>query len=124
MRLDDKIGFFQIADDELLQVSGGTSLQDGFGNEVKEGRFITSALSNYASGELPKYAVGSIVKIKWHIHSSLTVPCSCEVVGISETRTAGLFFRKFTYSVRIHSCPNSDLIGTIETDVHENCLSL
>ena len=90
----------------------------------KEGRFLTSALSNYSSSELPKYSVGDHVKIKWRISSGLKVMCDAEVVGISDGRTGGLLFRKYTYSVRILSCPNSDMIGLIEPDVQENCLFL
>ena len=124
MRLDDKKKSFRLSDDDLLNVSGGTTVQNERGEEVKEGRLITSTLSNYSSGEFPRYSVGDLVKIKWHISSSLDVLCNAEVVGISENKDGGLLFRKFTYSVRILSCPNSDMIGLIEPNVHENCLFL
>ena len=123
MRSEDKAQPFQLSDNELLAVSGGTSIQDDLGMEIKEGRFITSSLSNYSSGELPKFSIGDAVKIKWRINAHLEVLCNAEIVGISESKNGGLLFRKYTYSVKILSCPNSDLIGMIEPDVHENCLS-
>lgn len=113
-----------LTDDDLLAVSGGCTVQNERGEEVKEGRFITSKLTNYSSGDTPRYAVGDFVKIKWHIRSDLEVLCNAEVVGISEGRSSGLLFRKYAYSVKILSCPNSDMIGMIEPEVHENCLSL
>ena len=122
MGFQDKTKAFRLSDDDLLGVSGGTTIQNERGEEVKEGRFLTSTLSNYSSGEFPKYSVGDLVKIKWHISADLEVLCNAEVVGISEGRDGGLLFRKYTYSVRILSCPNSDLIGMIEPGVHENCL--
>lgn len=123
MNLQDKTHMFRLADDDLLQVSGGNSIiQNERGEEVKEGRFITSTWANYSSGEFPKYAVGDLVKIKWRVSSGLEVLCNTEVLGISENKNGGLLFRKFTYSVKILTCPNSDLLGMIETGVHENCL--
>ena len=124
MRLEHKTTACQLQDDELLAVSGGISLQNEMGDEVKEGRFVTSTFSNYASGELPRFSIGDLVKINWKVNSQLTVPCNAEVMGISNSRNAGLMFRRYTYCVRIRSCPNSDMVGTIETGVHENCLSL
>ena len=124
MDFEDKINAFQLSDDDLLNVSGGSTIQNERGEEVKEGRFITSKLANYSSGDVPKYSAGDFVKIKWRISSDLEVLCNAEVMGISESRSGGLLFRKFTYSVKILSCPNSDMIGLIETDVHENCLYL
>ena len=113
-----------LSDDELLGVSGGTSIQNERGEEIKEGRFITSKFGNYSSGDMPKYSVGDLVKIKWRIGAEMEILCNAEVTGISEGKSGGLLFRKFTYSVKILSCPNSDMLGLIETDVHENCLFL
>ena len=124
MRFDDKSSAFQLSDDQLHSVSGGTCIQDDRGVEMKEGRFITSTLSSYSSGEFPKYAVGDPVKIKWKIGTEMEVLCNAEVLGISDSKDGGLLFRKYTYSVRILSCPNSDMIGLVESNVHENCLSL
>lgn len=124
MGFDNKPNAFRLSDDDLLEVSGGTTVQNERGEEVKEGRFITSTLASYSSGEFPKYAVGDPVKIKWKISAALEVLCSAEVVGISEGRDGGLLFRRYTYSVKILSCPNSDMIGMIEPNVHENCLFL
>ena len=124
MNLKNKPDFFHLTDDDLLEVSGGSSIQDERGIEVKEGRFITSRLTNYSSGEFPKYSVGDIVKIKWHISTELEDMCNAEVLGVSDSKSSGLLFRKYTYSVKILSCPNSDMIGLIETGVHENCLYL
>ena len=121
MRSEEKTHFNNLTDDDLLTVSGGCTIQNERGEEVKEGRFITSKLTNYGSGDAPKYAVGDFVKIKWHIRSDLEVLCNAEVVGISD---GGLLFRKYAYSVKILSCPNSDMIGMVEPDVHENCLYL
>ena len=123
MQMQDKNHMRSLSDDDLLYASGGnTTIQDEWGVEIKEGRFITSSLTNYSSGETPKYSVGDSVKIKWRINTELQELCNAEVLGISENRNGGLLFRKFTYSVKILSCPNSDMIGLIETDVHENCL--
>ena len=123
MNLQDKTHMFRLADDDLLQVSGGNSIiQNERGEEVKEGRFITSTWTNYSSGELAKYSVGDLVKIKWRVSSGLEILCNAEVLGISDSKSAGLLFRKFTYSVKILTCPNSDMIGIIEAGVHENCL--
>ena len=124
MQLKDKAQSFHLSDEELLVVSGGSALQSEQGEEIKEGRFITSKLSNYSSGESPKYAVGDFVKIKWRVSAELEVLCNAEVLGISEDRNGGLLFRKYTYSIKIHTCPNSDMIGLIESGVHENCLYL
>lgn len=124
MLFKNKDHIARLSDDDLLHVSGGRSIQDEQGEKIREGRFVTSSLSNYSSGEFPKYSVGDFVKIKWRIGMDMEVPCSAEILGISESRNGGLLFRKYTYSVRILSCPNSGLIGTIETDVHENCLFL
>ena len=124
MHSGEKIHSFQLSDDDLLVVTGGSTIQNERGEEVKEGRFITSSLSNYSSGEIPKYSVGDFVKIKWRVNTELHVLCDAEVIGISESRSGGLLFRKYTYSVKILTCPNSDMIGLIESGVHENCLSL
>lgn len=124
MNFDDHAKACRLSDDALTSVSGGTSIQNERGEEIKEGRFTTSTLSNYSSGEFPKYSVGEIVKIKWRIGTEAEVLCNAEVVGISEDRNGGLLFRKYTYSVRIHTCPNSDMIGLIVPNVHENCLHL
>lgn len=124
MRFDDKTKVFRLSDDDLVSVSGGSTIQNERGEEVKEGRFVTFTLSNYSSGEIPKFSVGDHVKIKWTVSSDLEVLCNAEVLGISAGRDGGLLFRKFTYSVRILSCPNSDMIGLIESGVHENCLFL
>ena len=115
---------FILSDDDLMDISGGTTIQNERGEEIKEGRFITSRLGNYSSGDTPRYSLGDCVKIKWRIGTELEVPCDAEIVGISENRNGGLLFRQYTYSIKIQSCPNSDMIGLIETDVHENCLSL
>ena len=124
MVFDDRTKAFQLSDDDLLGVSGGSSIRNERGEEIKEGRFITSTLSNYSSGGTPKYSVGDLVTIKWRIGVDMEIPCSAEVVGISDSRDGGLLFRKYTYSVRILSCPNSDVIGLTVSDVHENCLFL
>ena len=125
MGSENKTQAFQLSDEELIQISGGScTIQNERGEEVKEGRFVTSTISSYSSGEFPKYSAGDSVKIKWRVSTELEVLCDAEIVGISEGRNNGLLFRKFTYSVKILSCPNSDLIGMIETNVHENCLFL
>ena len=121
MYFDDKTNAALLSDDELLRVSGGSVIQSEQGEEIKEGRFVTSTLSSYSSGEFPKYSVGDHVKIKWHISSKLDVLCDAEIMGISEGR-GGLLFRQYTYSVRILSCPNSDMVGLLEPNVHEDCL--
>ena len=113
-----------LSDEDLLEVSGGSTIQDERGIEVKEGRFITSKLTNYSSGEFPKFSVGDTVKIKWHICSEMEVLCNAEIMGVSDTKSSGLLFRKYTYAVKILTCPNTDMIGLIESDVHENCLYL
>lgn len=124
MRLEDNAHPLQLSDDALLHVSGGNTLQDEQGEALKEGRFITSKLTSYSSGDTPKYSAGDLVKIKWHIRSQMEVLCNAQILGISESRIGGLLFRKYTYSVKILSCPNSDMIGLVVTDVHENCLFL
>ena len=124
MHLQKNTEPFFLSDDDLLGISGGSTIQDERGVEVKEGRFITSKLTNYSSGELPKFSVGDMVNIKWHINSQLEILCNAEIMGVSEAKSSGLLFRKYTYSVKILSCPNSDMIGLIEPDVHENCLYL
>ena len=113
-----------LSDNDLHEVSGGCIIQDERGLEIKEGRFITSRLMNYSSGEFPKFSVGDLVKIKWHISSELEVLCNAEVMGVSDAKSAGLLFRKYAYSIKILSCPNTDMIGLIESGVHENCLYL
>lgn len=35
-----------------------------------------------------------------------------------------LLSHKYTCIIRIPTCPNSDMAGLIEIDVHENCLFL
>ena len=122
MHNEDKVHSFHLSDEELTAVSGGSTIYDERGLEVKEGRFITSKMTNYSSGEFPRFSVGDIVKIKWHVSTELEVLCNAEITGISNSRNTGLLFRKYTYMVRILSCPNSDMIGQVETDVHENCL--
>ena len=125
MQLQNNRNLLRLSDDDLLPVSGGSStVLDDRGVEVKEGRFITSTFSNYNSGEFPKYSIGDSVKIKWRINTETDVLCNAVIAGISDGRNAGLLFRKYTYSVRILSCPNSDMIGLIESGVHENCLFL
>ena len=124
MHFEDNAHTFQISDDDLLEVSGGSTIQDERGIEVKEGRFVTSRLTNYSSGEFPKYSAGDLVKIKWHISTELEVLCDAEIIGVSDSKNSGLLFRKYTYSVKILSCPNSDMVGLIEAGVHENCLYL
>ena len=124
MRLQDNVQPFHLSDDDLCHVSGGNTVLNERGEEVKEGRFITSKITNYSSGETPRYSAGDFVKIKWHVNSELEVLCNAEVLGISESKSAGLLFRKYTYTVKILSCPNSDMIGLIEPNVHENCLYL
>ena len=120
-----KIQISSISDDELLQISGGSSsILNEQGIEVKEGRFITSTLAGYTSGNSPKFSVGDSVKIKWRISADLKVMCNAEIIGVSSKKDAGLIFQKFTYSVRILTCPNCDMIGLIENGVHENCLFL
>ena len=113
-----------LSDDDLIGVSGGSTIQDERGIEVKEGRFITSKVTNYSSGEFPKFSVGDMVKIKWHISSEQEVLCNAEIMGVNDTKSSGLLFRKYTYVVKILTCPNTDMIGLIESDVHENCLYL
>ena len=124
MHFEDNAPTFQLSDDDLREVSGGSTIQDERGIEVKEGRFITSRLTNYSSGEFPKYSPGDVVKIKWHISTELEVLCDAEIIGVSDSKNSGLLFRKYTYSVKILSCPTSDMIGLIEGNVHENCLYL
>ena len=124
MCFGDNVHSFRLSDDELLDVSGGNTILDERGVEIKEGRFVTSRLTNYSSGEFPKYSAGDLVKIKWHISTEMEVLCDAEIMGVSDSKDSGLLFRKYTYSVKILTCPNSDLIGLIETDVHENCLYL
>ena len=124
MRFKDKTHSFHLSDDDLREVSGGSTIQDERGIEVKEGRFVTSRLTNYSSGEFPKYSAGDLVKIKWHISTELEVLCDAEIIGVSDSKNSGLLFRKYTYSVKILSCPNSDMVGLIEAGVHENCLYL
>lgn len=125
MLLKDKDHLYRLSDQELDQVAGGRStVLNERGEEMKEGRFVTSTLTSYASGTAPKFSVGDSVKIKWRIGSSAQVLCNAEVVGVSSGKAAGLLFRKYTYNVRILTCPNSDMLGLIESDVHENCLFL
>ena len=124
MHFEDNAHTFQLSDDDLLEVSGGSTIQDERGIEVKEGRFVTSKLTNYSSGEFPKYSAGDLVKIKWHISTEQEVLCDAQITGVSDSKSSGLLFRKYTYSVKILSCPNSDMIGLIETGIHENCLYL
>lgn len=124
MHLEKNTFSFCLSDDDLIGVSGGTTIQDERGLEVKEGRFITSKLTNYSSCELPKFSVGDMVKIKWHISSEQEVLCNAEIMGVSDTKSSRLLFRKYTYAVKILSCPNTDMIDLIEADVHENCLYL
>lgn len=124
MQSEKNLVSFSLSDDVLLEVSGGTTIYDERGIEIKEGRFITSSLTNYSSSELPQYSVGDIVKIKWCISSELEVMCNTEIMGVSDSKSAGLLFRTYTYTVKILSCPNSDMIGLVETDVQENCLYL
>ena len=113
-----------LADEDLGQISGGNNvIMDERGVEIREGRFVTYTLTSYASGDSPKFSVGESVKIKWKISADLETMCDAEVIGISDGKDGGLLFRRYTYSVRILSCPNSDMIGQIETEVHENCLS-
>lgn len=115
----------KISDDDLLQIAGGSSsILSEQGLEIKEGRFITSTLAGYTSGDTPKFTVGETVKIKWHISASLEVMCNAEIIGVSSKKDGGLIFQKYTYSVKILTCPNSDMIGLIENGVHENCLFL
>ena len=76
MYFDDKVHQPQLSDEELMTVSGGTTIT----NE--------------------------------------------QVKGISEGKAAGLLFRKYTYCVKILFCPNSDMVGLMENNVHENCLYL
>ena len=118
----NKLQFFSVSDEELAQISGGSSsILDEQGLEIKEGRFITSTLAGYTSGDVPKFSVGEPVKIKWHISSDTEVMCNAEVIGVS-SKKGGFLFQKFTYSVKILTCPNSDMVGMIEPSVHENCL--
>ena len=124
MRFEDNTHTFQLSDDDLLEVSGGTTIQDERGIEIKEGRFVTSKLTNYNSGEFPQYSAGDLVKIMWHISTEHEVLCDAQIMGVSDSKSSGLLFRKYTYSVKILSCPNSDMIGLIETGIHENCLYL
>ena len=124
MHLEKNTFSLCLSDDDLIGVSGGTTIQDERGIEVKEGRFITSKVTNYSSGEFPQFSVGDMVKIKWHISSEQEVLCNAEIMGVSDTKSSGLLFRKYTYAVKILSCPNTDMIGLIESDVHENCLYL
>lgn len=125
MLSNDKSQIFIIADEELLQISGGSSsILDEQGLEIKEGRFITSTFAGYTSGNTPKFSVGDPVKIKWQISSNLEVLCDAEVTGVSANKDGGLLFQKYTYSVKILTCPNSDMLGMIESNVHENCLFL
>ena len=119
----NKLQFFSIADEELTQIAGGSSsILNEQGLEIKEGCFVTSTLASYTSGDAPKFSVGDPVKIKWHISSDTEVMCNAEVIGVSSKRDGGFLFHKFTYSVKILTCPNSDLVGMIESNVHENCL--
>ena len=122
----NRLQSYTISDNDLDLVSGGnTSILDEQGLELKEGRFITSSpLTGYSSGSEPKFSVGNTVKIKWRISADLTVMCNAEVTAVSEVPDGGLLFRKFTYAVKILTCPNSDMLGMIETGVHENCLFL
>ena len=93
MRFEDKTQSFHLSDDELTEVSGGCTIQNERYEEIKEGRFVTSALSNYSNGEMPKYAVGDIVKIKWHVSSNLEVLCNAETaVSCSESTHMRLKF--------------------------------
>ena len=124
MCLKDKAYPNQLSDDDLLNISGGVTVQNERGEELKEGRFITSKLTSYSSGDLPKFNIGDSVKIKWRIANDLEILCRAEVMGVSDSKSGGILFRKYTYSVKILTCPNTDMIGMIETDVHENCLSI
>ena len=80
MRLDDKAHSFPLSDCELKDVSRGTGIQNERGEEIKEGRFITSKLTNYSSGDIPEYSVGDFVKIKWRVGAELEVLCNAEVL--------------------------------------------
>ena len=124
MLFENKSHPIQLSDNDLLEVSGGNTIQDERGIDVKEGRFVTSKLGNYSSGEFPKYSAGDLVKIKWHISTEMEVLCDAQIMGVSDSKSSGLLFRKYAYSVKILSCPNSDMIGLIESGVHENCLYL
>lgn len=113
----------EISDAELSQVSGGISvIRNRRGEEMKEGRFITSTMSSYAGGGLPRFSVGQNVKIRWYVSAELSTFCNAEVIAVSAEKSGGLLFRKYTYAVRILDCPNSDLTGTVENSVQENCL--
>ena len=124
MHLEKNTFPLRLSDNDLLEVSGGSTIYDERGIEVKEGRFITSKVTNYSSDEFPKFSVGDMVKIKWLVCSELEVLCNAEIMGVSDDKSSGLLFRKYAYSVKILSCPNSDMIGLIEENVHENCLYL
>ena len=124
MRFENKAHPIHLSDNDLLEVSGGNTIQDERGIDIKEGRFVTSKLGNYSSGEFPKYSAGDLVKIKWHISTEMEVLCDAQIMGVSDSKSSGLLFRKYAYSVKILSCPNSDMIGLIESGVHENCLYL
>ncbi|MBO7253155.1 MAG: hypothetical protein J6V25_11090 [Oscillospiraceae bacterium] len=122
MVFDEKATTAPISDEDLINIAGGSSIMDDQipGNLV--GQFITSTLTSYASGELPKYSVGDHVTIRWKIRSNMIIPCNAEVIGVSDSKGAGIIHRKYTYTVRICTCPNSDLIGSLVPNVHENCL--
>lgn len=124
MRSEHKTHPILLSDDDLLSVTGGVTIQNEREEEVKEGRFITSKFATYSSGDLPRYSAGDFVKIKWRMASEPEILCNAEIIGVSEEKSCGILFRKYTYSVKILSCPNSDMICMVETDVHENCLFL
>ena len=122
MGSENKMQFMPLSDDILQSVSGGGGIQYERGDHGNEGCFINAKLAGYRSGELPRYSVGEMVKIVWHVCNTMDVLCNAQVMGISDSKDGGILFRQYTYSVKILSCPNSSMIGLMQNNVHENCL--
>ena len=111
-----------ISDTDLEGVSGGD-----LGSEVAG--ILTSNGGFYASGDVPKYHVGQTLKIVYATKTwGTNYDCTCVVLAVSETKTCGLLWEEFGYTVQITDAPDAVLndgltsIGQIYQNVYEGNL--
>lgn len=111
---DNKDILNNVSDNQLEEVSGG-------GTHSAFPKIITRNLSNYKSGDTPKYQAGQELKIACRVLNT-TVKISCQVLSVSATANCGMFYKEFGYKVRILESVMGLFKDNIFDDVYESCL--
>lgn len=104
----------EIDDEELALIAGGT------------GVLVTQGTHEYNSGDIPKWRVGEVLRIKYLLPNGKYYRAKCVVQAVSPTKVPTLCGQAYTYTIMIIWVPASqqDDVGKIHHNVCEDCLTL